>query len=435
MALLDRKYMFVHINKSGGGIITDNMRKNGKLSINGYHRSLEKMLKLAKRAYSMDENDFYIFTMVRNPYERMLSMYLFYHKNNYNSPEFFSGDHEIDNDFNKWIKYIYSDNFDKNRIHSDVNIFKYCFSSQLNWLKDENGNMLKFDKIFRHEENEYEILFKDIMKLKNYDITTKVHPTKHTHYSTYYNDESLELVKKHYQDDIDYFNYTFDDKREYMNEVKELPKTINSFSQCGQEAYVINYFKNKKNGSFIELGGLDGIRHSNTYKLEYEYEWKGLIIEPSPTLYTELVNNRNVYTENLLVGESQQNNVNFLHIEDKTKCIGLQGIPDNYNEKHMARIKRELGESKSKVIQLKMETLQNICDKYGLVDIDYLSLDVEGSELNVLQGIDFKRLNIKVIGVEINYAESKNAIFDLLTKNNYTFDKRIGDYFFIKNQQ
>ena len=432
MALLNKKYMFVHINKSGGGVITNNMAKNGKLTINNYHRSLNKMLHLAKRAYNISCDDLYIFTMVRNPYERMLSMYLFYKSKNNN--EFFSGDPIIDNDFNNWIKYIYSNNFDKTKVHSDVNVFEYCFSNQLNWLKDDYGNMLKVDKIFRHEKNEYEELFKNIMKLENYDIKSKIHPTKHDHYSKYYNEESIELVKKHYQEDLDYFGYTFDNKKnENENKIStEVHKTINSYSQCGQEEYVINYFKNKKNGCFIELGGLDGIRHSNTYKLEYEYGWKGIIIEPSPTLYTELVTNRNVYTENVLVGESQQNNVNFLHIDDKTKCIGLQGIPENYNKKHTARIKRELGESKSKIIQMKMDTLQNICDKYHLVDIDYLSLDVEGSELNVLQGIDFKRLNIKVIGVEINYIESKDAIFNLLTQNNYTFDKKLGDYFFIK---
>ncbi len=50
MALLNKKYMFVHINKSGGGLITDNMAKNGKLAINNYHRSLNKMLRLVKRA-------------------------------------------------------------------------------------------------------------------------------------------------------------------------------------------------------------------------------------------------------------------------------------------------------------------------------------------------------------------------------------------------
>ena len=63
---------------------------------------------------------------------------------------------------------------------------------------------------------------------------------------------------------------------------------ILSYSQYKQEEFVLNYFKNKTNGTFIELGGLDGIRHSNTYLLENKYNWNGLIIEPSHSLYIEL---------------------------------------------------------------------------------------------------------------------------------------------------
>jgi len=273
---------------------------------------------------------------------------------------------------------------------------------------------------------------------KNYDYKTKVHPTKHTHYSDYYNEKSIELVTKHCQEDLDYFGYVYENKNDENKDkglIKNLnKKTIKSYSQCGQEQYVLNYFNNKENGTFIELGGLDGIRHSNTYKLEKQYYWKGLIIEPSPSLYEELKENRGVFTENILVGESKKENIDFLYIDDKTKCIGLQGIPENYNKQHMKRINRELGDHKSQLIKLNMDTLQSLCDKYNLVDIDYLSLDVEGSELKVLQGIDFTHLNIKMIGVEINYDENKKSIFDLLIKNNYTFIKKIGDYFFIKNE-
>jgi hypothetical protein len=77
-------------------------------------------------------------------------------------------------------------------------------------------------------------------------------------------------------------------------------------------------------------------------------------------------------------------------------------------------------------------TLQQLCDKHNIFKVDYLSLDVEGSELKVLQGIDFTRLDIKIIGVEINYKEDQPKIFDILNKNGYTFLKHCGDYFFVK---
>lgn len=206
--MLNRKILFVHINKSCGGVITKNFSKNGKIEITNYHRRLEDMLRFVKKL-RIDKNKLFIFTIVRNPWERMLSIYLFYHKNNYNSPEFFSGIDKIDNDFNNWIEYVYSEKFDRNRIHSAVNIFKYCFSNQLNWVKNDKGCMIENVNIYKIEDTNLEFLLKDTLKLTNIDVETRVHPTNHNHYSNYYNEKSKELVRKHYQEDINYFNYNF----------------------------------------------------------------------------------------------------------------------------------------------------------------------------------------------------------------------------------
>ena len=78
MSLLNDKYLFVHINKSGGGVITNNFTQNGNTKLTGVHRSLNDMLKIAKVTYNINTDKLFIFTIVRNPYERMLSMYLFY---------------------------------------------------------------------------------------------------------------------------------------------------------------------------------------------------------------------------------------------------------------------------------------------------------------------------------------------------------------------
>ena len=106
MSLLNDKFLFVHINKSCGGIVTSHMKENGTTKITGKHRTLKNMLDIAKHKYNLDKKDIHTFTVVRNPWARMLSMYLFYHKNNFNSPEFFSGIPDIDNDFNNWIEYL-----------------------------------------------------------------------------------------------------------------------------------------------------------------------------------------------------------------------------------------------------------------------------------------------------------------------------------------
>lgn len=209
MSLLNNKFLFVHINKSGGGIVTNHMKINGNTKITGKHRSLEQMLNITKNKHNLKKEDLYIFTIIRNPWERMLSMYLFYHKNNYNSPEFFSGKNNIDNNFKEWIKYIYSDKFNRNKLHGVINIFKYCFCNQLNWISDNSGNIININKIIRFENNELEDFFKNTMKLKKINTKKRVHPTKHKHYSEYYDEETKLLVEKHYKKDIEYFGYTF----------------------------------------------------------------------------------------------------------------------------------------------------------------------------------------------------------------------------------
>jgi hypothetical protein len=208
-SLLNDKYLFVHINKSAGGVITNNMSANGVTKITGYHRPLKKCLSIAE-GLGVDISKLYIFTAVRNPWDRMLSMYLFYKSNQCFSPEFYSGAPAVDGSFTNWIKYIYSDKFNRQLIHSDVNIFNYCFSNQLNWMKDDSGRMLQVDKILRHEEmNEtLEPFLRNILKLKNINLS-RVHPTKHTHYSDYYDTESKILVAEHYQEDIEYFKYKY----------------------------------------------------------------------------------------------------------------------------------------------------------------------------------------------------------------------------------
>ena len=211
MSLLNNKYLFVHINKSGGGTITNNMKNNGETKITGMHRTLPDMLDIARTKHNLDINNIFTFTMVRNPFDRMVSMYLYY-KNKYKAPEFFSGNPFIDDDFNNWIEYIYSEGFDRSRKHGGVNVFNHCFCNQLNWLKDPTGKLMNVNKILKYENDEYDHLYSDILKLSKYDSTTIIHPTNHEHYSKYYSQKSIDLVSKHYQEDLDYFDYSFEYK-------------------------------------------------------------------------------------------------------------------------------------------------------------------------------------------------------------------------------
>ena len=64
------------------------------------------------------------------------------------------------------------------------------------------------------------------------------------------------------------------------------------YSQLGQDLAVIDFYKEKKDGFFVEIGAVDGIEISNTYLLETKYNWKGICVEAIPDKFEKLVKNR-----------------------------------------------------------------------------------------------------------------------------------------------
>ena len=65
-------------------------------------------------------------------------------------------------------------------------------------------------------------------------------------------------------------------------------------------------------------------------------------------------------------------------------------------------------------------------DLYGIKKIDYLSVDTEGSELQVLQGINFNKVKIEVIEVEVNYPHDEEKITEFLKNKGYTKKAKLG---------
>lgn len=213
-----------------------------------------------------------------------------------------------------------------------------------------------------------------------------------------------------------------------------------SHSQFKQEDFVLNFFNHKKNGVFFEAGGMDGVRHSNTFLLEKEYGWSGLLVEPSPKLYKDLVKNRNCYHENVLLG-SDDKELTYLHIIEpddmKEKCgsAGLAGVIDFYDPRHLDRVHKRINETNASSVEIKMKTvsLETLFDKYKISDIDYFSLDTEGSELDILKSINFDKVNIKLLGVEFNY-ESDNETFNFIKSKGYNPICKLGpDIMFTKS--
>jgi len=174
------------------------------------------------------------------------------------------------------------------------------------------------------------------------------------------------------------------------------------YSQAGQDKFLNEeIFHGKRNGTFIDVGAHDGISYSNTYYFEKELGWKGICIEPHPKNFKLLSQNRNASCYQVCAG-NKNDTVYFLEVDGAPEM--LSGIYDFYDPQHLARIQYEItvNGGSSNLIQLPLRTISSILDEQQLYTIDFISIDVEGGEIAVLEGIDFNRFYIKYILIENN---------------------------------
>jgi FkbM family methyltransferase len=180
-------------------------------------------------------------------------------------------------------------------------------------------------------------------------------------------------------------------------------------------------FKNKPNGVFVEIGAYDGIRYSNTKFFEDMLDWTGICIEPIPEYFEALQKNRpHSICVNACVAK-EEGKALFQRIRSDSFFVEmLSGLIDKYDPKHLVRSHREIKEfgGSIELIEVDCVTLNSLLDKYNITHIDYLSIDTEGGELEILQSIDWDRFQIHVIEVENNYRSPEFR--EYLTNKGYT---------------
>lgn len=178
------------------------------------------------------------------------------------------------------------------------------------------------------------------------------------------------------------------------------------FSQYGQDRFLDEVFGQKQNGTFIEIGAYDGIRFSNTCFFERFRNWTGICIEPIKERYLELVENRKSININACV-YSKSEAIQFTKIDGYAEM--LSGISRDYHRKHKNRIKADISYhgGKYESVAVNAVTLNQIFDEYELKDVDYCSIDTEGSEMEIIRHFDFSAHKIKAFSIENNYEDKK----------------------------
>ncbi len=175
-------------------------------------------------------------------------------------------------------------------------------------------------------------------------------------------------------------------------------------SQAGQDKFVNEiFFHDKKDGFYLDIGAHDGESFSNTYYFD-RLGWKGIAIEPLPHLFKKLQQCRSCVCINACVC-STEGTVPFLHLDCCDEM--LSGMCGTYDERQLAIVMNDIAQfgGEAKILQLPAMRFDTLLGKYGITHIDFMSLDTEGSELEILKTIDFSKITIDVITVENNYNE------------------------------
>ena len=201
-----------------------------------------------------------------------------------------------------------------------------------------------------------------------------------------------------------------------------------SYSQEGEDLILNRFFEKQNKGFYIDVGAHHPVRFSNTYMF-YKRGWSGINIDAMP-------NSMKIF--NLL----------------RPRDINLE-IPISLNEKKMTYysfndpaingFNKNLSQSRTNdyklisKISLETKTLEKLLDKYLIKkEIDFLSIDVEGLDLEVLKSTNLKKYKPKIILVEIlesNFDNLKNCdLYNFLMDNDYVFLAKTINTFFFKHK-
>ena len=220
--------------------------------------------------------------------------------------------------------------------------------------------------------------------------------------------------------------------------IKSITHKKISYSYGGVDSLILNIFKHQKNGFYLDIGCGHPIKNNNTYLLNKK-GWSGINIDLDE-VNIDLFNSYRKKDVNLAIAVSDkegETDLYFYHSKSALNTINKENA--DFQKAKVSAIKK-----------IKTQTINKIIENSPFKDrkIDFLSLDVEGSELTILKNFDFTKYSPKVIVVEyldlsLNKLEIKNLninniikseIYNLIESKNYTLANILhSDLVFINN--
>jgi FkbM family methyltransferase len=184
-----------------------------------------------------------------------------------------------------------------------------------------------------------------------------------------------------------------------------------SLGQIHQDLIALIFTGFKCEGYFVEFGATNGISCSNTYLLETSFGWTGILAEPAKRWHTELRKNRKSAIEERCVWRASGETLEFNQTE-----IGELSTLEAFSSGDMHATARESGDR----YLVETISLEDLLDSQNAPRfIDYLSIDTEGSEFEILNAFNFERYSFGLITCEHNYTDHREQVFNLLVSKGY----------------
>lgn len=169
-------------------------------------------------------------------------------------------------------------------------------------------------------------------------------------------------------------------------------------SQAGQDVVVDRLFRGKRGGTFVDVGGYDGVTGSNTLFLEQWRGWTGVLVEPVPAQLDKAKVVRRCPCLGLAVAATD-GEADFLEVAEG--YTQMSGLAQSYDQGLLSQVRAD-PRHKENTIRVETRTLSRILTDAGIENPDFVSLDIEGGEVKTLAAFPFDRHRVGVWAIENN---------------------------------
>ena len=196
------------------------------------------------------------------------------------------------------------------------------------------------------------------------------------------------------------------------------------------------YFPSKLNGISIEAGALDGIWDSNTNFFEKNYNWKTINIEPLNNMYEKLVLNRpKSINLNYALGDNLEDTyiINYKH---STLGYDWGNASVNHTDAHKQYLERECGKNNFVKQPITVITYEKLIEDLSIQSLDLFSLDVEGNELKVIDGMKNAKVFPSIFVIEHGHMDPQiiiDKLAELPVKYSLDMKYNVNSFFILEN--